>query len=463
MTPSHLVLAALASSAVPGLDPVAVESVAGHAGRQFDVAFVQDTQDRRWVVRAPVGPAASAQMEQTISLLGLLARRLPFAVPAPRGFAPLKDGGRVMVYPYLAGRPIDLAALPTGPGLAAEIGRAVAQLHNTDLGLYEEAGVPAYDPESYRTRRLAELDRAAATGSVPSALLGRWEHALEDLALWRFAPTPTHGALTGRHILASFDDEQDAASGRVRALTSWEHAQVADPADDFAGLVAYASPAALDTVLEAYAHGRAERPDPHLRRRAQLASELAIVGGLLRALTGDQLELAQLHADRLRDLEARVADRFADPLTDDDRPTRAPATRVAGGPTLDALDRDGAEAADPDDEPGYDLEPAEPDTWTRERAVESERWPAGSSGAAEETEVIDLAALPGATATAGPTDEGDLDADPADRDLTHHNLDLGTSGGDPTGATGSGPTDADPTDNDPTEADATAPPPGRPA
>ena len=75
---------------------------------------------------------------------------------------------------------------------------------------------------------------------MPTALLVRWERQLEDVSLWRFAPTPTHGDLTGDQVLAVFDDEDDAATGRIRALTGWEDAKVADPADDFAALVVQA-------------------------------------------------------------------------------------------------------------------------------------------------------------------------------------------------------------------------------
>ena len=170
-----------------------------------------------------------------------------------------------------------------GPGLAAEIGRCIAALHNVDLQLFDEAGLPSYDADTYRTRRLSELDRAAATGHVPTGLLARWEAALEDVSLWRFAPTPTHGDLGGEEILAVFEDDEDASTGRVRAFTGWEDAKVADPADDFATLVTEASPEAVDSVLEAYAHARVDRPDQHLERRARLAGELRLVTALLAA------------------------------------------------------------------------------------------------------------------------------------------------------------------------------------
>jgi aminoglycoside phosphotransferase (APT) family kinase protein len=303
---SPLFLAALASAAVPGLDPASVEAVPGVPDQQYDVAFVQDTQHRRWVVRVPRSQAAAAQMESTFGLLALLARRLPFGVPTPKGFAALKEGGRAAIYPYLPGRPVDFASLPPGPGLTADLGRSIAALHNADHQLFDEAGLPAYDADTYRTRRLSELDRAAGTGHVPTGLLARWERQLEDVALWRFAPTPTHGDLTGDQVLVVFDDDEDASTGRVKAFTGWEDAKVADPADDFAALVTAASPAALDSLLEAYAHARVERPDPHLVERARLSGEMRVLSDLMGAVAAGDRLLVERYAASLRRLEDRL-------------------------------------------------------------------------------------------------------------------------------------------------------------
>ncbi|MBK7271685.1 MAG: hypothetical protein IPI13_00405 [Actinomycetales bacterium] len=68
--------------------------------------------------------------------------------------------------------------------------------------------------------------------------------------------------MTGSQVLAGFDSDEDAATGRVRAVVGWEDAKVADPADDFAAIVTLAGPAAVESVLEAYANSRIERPDP---------------------------------------------------------------------------------------------------------------------------------------------------------------------------------------------------------
>jgi macrolide phosphotransferase len=311
---SPLFLAALASAAVPGLDPASVEGVPSGPGQRYDVAFVEDTMQHRWVVRAPRTAAAGAQMDQTVALLGLLARRLPFSVPMPRGFVALNSGARAAVYPYLPGQPLDFSALPPGGGISADLGRSLAALHNADRRLFDEAGLPTYDADTWRTRRLSDIDRAAETQRVPAPLLARWERALEDVTLWRYAPTPVHGDLTGDHVLVAVED--DGSSGRVMALTGWEDAKVADPAEDFAGLVVQAPPEALDTVMEAYAHARAEGPDPNLLVRARLAAELKRMTDLLAALPGEDAGLVEALSTELEELNRQVVAEAA--AADDD-------------------------------------------------------------------------------------------------------------------------------------------------
>lgn len=305
VTRSAYFLAALASAALPGLDPVSVRAVRGRPGEQFDLAFVEDDKERSWVVQAPRTSVAGAMLEDVAELSTLLGRRLDIAVPMIRGQAVVPEG-RAVVYPRLPGRPLDFAGLPEGLGLAAELGRALAHIHNLEVELFEEAGRPSYDAEATRSRLLTDLDRAAATGHVPTGLLSRWEHALEDVSLWRFLPTPVHGSLVGSNVLASFDDEDDAGAGRVRAVLGWEESHVGDPAEDFADLAACSSAGALESVLDAYGPSRIDRPDPHLLDRARLASELRLVRRLLRALAAEERTVVEQAAQDLRSLEERV-------------------------------------------------------------------------------------------------------------------------------------------------------------
>jgi aminoglycoside phosphotransferase (APT) family kinase protein len=300
-----LALAALASAAVPGLDPVSVADP-DVAGMDFDVAVVTDDRQRRWVVRAPRRAAASAVLDVERALLPLLATRLPVPVPLPAGYADLPGGGRAVVYRYLEGQPLDPATLTPGPGLAAHVGQVLAALHDTPPDLVEDMGLPAYEADEYRQRRLAEVDRAAATGAVPTALLGRWERALEQVAQWRFAATLVHGDLSGEHLLVD--------AGRVSGVVDWDEARVADPADDLAFVTVGAPEQVVDTVLEAYAQARAEPPDRHLLTRAGLAAELALARWLLGGVDADDAGVVDQASAALRDLAARL-----DGGPDDDR------------------------------------------------------------------------------------------------------------------------------------------------
>lgn len=355
-----------------GLDPDSVEGVVTPAVSPFDVAFVQDHEHRRWVVRSPRTPAASAQLEQSAALLALLARRLTMPVPAVRGWAALPEGGRACVTSYLTGRLVDLESIAPGSRLAAGLGRALAQLHNLDTRVYEEAGVPVYDAASYRTRRLAELDRAAATGRVPTGLLARWEGILDDASLWGFAATPTHGAIGPGTVLATPDDGEEPD---VKGLLGWESAQVADPADDLAPLVGELHPEALDTVLEAYAHARVERPDQHLQRRARLVHEMQLVRSMMVAVAAGDDTGAEQRAAELRRLDEQLAAEEAaeqsrlpepkgeDPAADeapDETSDDAPDAKACTTSTQPVATAAAAQAAESDEDQAVEVEPTGP-------------------------------------------------------------------------------------------------------
>jgi macrolide phosphotransferase len=295
---SPLALAALACAAVKGLEPVAAHEHPTH-DRDIDTALVEDRLARRWLVRAPRTTAAGVRIEKESRLLDGLVTALPFAVPEVAGMASLPEGGRVMVQRTLAGVPLPTRALTPGRGLAAALGRALATIHDLPQHLVEEAGMPVYAAEEYRLRRLAEVDRAAATGHVPAALLTRWEKALEEVGAWRFVPCVVHGDLAGENVLI----EHEAVVG----VLEWAQTLVADPADDLAWLASTVDGEALDTVLEAYTQARRSPPDGDLIRRARLVSELAIARWLLHGVTTDDESVIKDAVGMLADLEADVA------------------------------------------------------------------------------------------------------------------------------------------------------------
>jgi aminoglycoside phosphotransferase (APT) family kinase protein len=300
VSPSPLALAALATVAVPGIEIYDVLRSA-NADADFDVVTVVDPTGRRWTVRAPRRPAAGAALEAELGLLASLGKAcdagdLGFDVPRPAGTAPLKEGGRAVVYEEIPGKKMSLAAVDPGGDLAVAIGRAIAEIHELPIAIVEDAGLPCYAPEAYRQRRLAELDAAAQTGKVPPSLTERWEERLENVAWWRFEPTVVHGSL-GEHQWVVTD-------GTVSGIVGWADARVADPADDLAWLVAAAPSDLLQSILEAYTLERRELRDPHLMDRANLASEFALARWLMHGVR-------TTNADIVRDAEGMLADLVA--------------------------------------------------------------------------------------------------------------------------------------------------------
>lgn len=296
---SPLALAALATVAVPEIDIYDVLR-SPNADADFDVVTVVDPTGKRWTVRAPRRPAAGAALEAELGLLAFLAEAcdagdLSFDVPRPVGTAPLKEGGRAVVYEEIRGKRLNLAALEPGQALSSALGRAVAQVHELPVSVIEDAGLPSYTPETYRQRRLAELDAAAQTGKIPPRLSGRWEERLENLSWWRFEPTVVHGGLAEHQLIVT--------DGAVTGVIGWADARVADPADDLAWLIVAAPPDVFETVLGAYLSGRKELLDPHLTDRASLASEFALARWLMHGVRTDSSDIVRDAEGMLSDLE----------------------------------------------------------------------------------------------------------------------------------------------------------------
>ncbi|MGL5856874.1 MAG: phosphotransferase [Angustibacter sp.] len=298
---SPLQLAALATAAVPGLTPITVHPPS-QPGTTYDVAMLTDDDQRRWVVRAPRRAVAAAGLDVEARLLPRIARHLPMPVPCPAGPPTTPSGDPCLVHPWLPGRALDVAALAAGSPLAIQVGRALAAIHEVDLRSVEGVGLAVYPAPQYRERRQSELDRAARSGQVPPSLLERWGRELDDQTGWQFAATLVHGDLSAEHVLVA----EEALSG----IIDWGAAMVADPADDLAWLTAHATPAALDTVFEAYAMARRQAPDPGLLRRARLVAELSPVRRLLHGVAAGDAAVVDHAEQALRDL-ADAADHDA--------------------------------------------------------------------------------------------------------------------------------------------------------
>lgn len=313
-------LAAVATAAVPGLTPTAVSSAADDPA-DFDSALLLDSEGKRWRVRSPRHAEASARLETEFLVLRAFApairAELPFLMPTVAGSVRLGSLS-TFVYSHLGGSTRSVEELTAGPeALAREIGTALAAIHDLPHSLVSNADLPSYTPNEFRQRRLNELDQAATTGKIPASLLRRWEHALEDVSLWRFNPSVVHGDLHEDNLLVE--------GSRVTAVTGWTDLRIGDPADDFAWLVASNEQDFVDAVLASYTASRRDAPDQHLLRRAALSAEFALAQYLVKGIAaGDSGMVAE--AERmLETLAADVEEHGGQAISVEPLPGQAPA------------------------------------------------------------------------------------------------------------------------------------------
>ncbi|WP_425481882.1 phosphotransferase [Arthrobacter yangruifuii] len=317
-------LAAMASAAVPGLSPTGVAGSPDDAA-DFDAALLIDDAGRRWRVRSPKHLEASMRLETELLVLRTFVpavrAELPFALPYVAGT--VRQGDLcTFVYSHLPGtiRSID-SLVTSGRSVAADIGRAMAAIHAIPRELVTSADLPSYTANEFRQRRLNELDQAATTGKIPSILLRRWEHALEDVSLWRFKPTVVHGDLHEDNILLSGE--------RVSAVTGWTDLRVGDPADDFAWLVAANDPRLTENVHAAYLASSKDPEDPHLIRRAALSAEFALAQWLVRGVAAENSVMVDEAVEMLGTLEEDVrAQEASDRRADEARAAEARASEA---------------------------------------------------------------------------------------------------------------------------------------
>ncbi len=279
MARSHLTLAALATSAVPGLD-VARARLHGSSARTpgahgaFDSALIVDRDGRELIIRVPASQAA--ETEQSADLVALRAlttgtrSRLPFDVPEFVGQAPL-SGTRAVVYELLPGDSFDADALTGHAGVSGSIGRAIAAIHSLPTAFVGTAGLPQQSAEECRTSTIDLIGRAAATGYLPAAILRRWELATDDDSLWQFTPCVVHGSMSADSFLIS----EDSVSG----VLGWSALSVGDPARDLNWLLASRG-AAGETAVASYSAAR-QGNDPRITQRAMLYAELELARWLL--------------------------------------------------------------------------------------------------------------------------------------------------------------------------------------
>lgn len=327
MAKSPLILAALAKDAVRHLDFVQVKSLNAGADGAFDTALLTATTGEHYVVRIANTQSAGAEQEvelQALRALGAEGRAsLPFKITTLLGETKDDKGARALIFDFVYGSPTDVGSIAGDSELARNIGLAIAAIHKLPLAVVENAHLPEFQPEDVLRARIAELDRFAATGKVPSALLSRWESVLEDSTLFRFQPTVVHGSLNGDTVL-------EDAGREVAGVLAWSSLKISDPAEDLSWIMGSENDPFADAVLAAYS---ANRPgvDPSIRQRAIMYSEFERARWLMHGVNkGDQSiidDAVEMLNTLAGDVEAGVIGRL----------TAAPIAAMVAAPVIEEI------------------------------------------------------------------------------------------------------------------------------
>ena len=311
MARHHFTLAALATSAVPGLELAAAQPFSGGGTGAFDAALLTSATGDHLVVRVPLGPTAARTAAAEARALAALTpgtrHRLPFEAPALRGMLPGANGlPAAFVTTYVPGQRVRPANVRPGGSFAASLGAAIAAVHGLPTAVVLDAGLPVASAAEARAAVGTLVDRAEATARVPALLLDRWRSALGDAALWRFQPTVTHGALAAEALLST---SRGTPSEALAGVLHWADLAVGDPARDLAWALSLGD--AAETVLAGYAAGRRGRVDTDLHRRALLHAELEVVRWLLHGVDERRQDVVADADGLLRNLLHAVEQRTA--------------------------------------------------------------------------------------------------------------------------------------------------------
>ncbi len=307
MARSHLTLAALASSVIPGFDPSGSQSLSTGTQGEFDTALVRDAAGAQYVVRVATSEATANDLtNQTVALTAMtqgVRSRLGFVVPTVMGLAPLRDALGV-VFDFLPGRIISLADFDQNLTLSVLVGRATASIHQLPTGFVAEAGLPSFSAAETQRQSADMIARGRATGLLPATLVARWDEAIAEASLWQFEPTVIHGSLgVDRFVIG-----EDSVTG----VLGWGSMRVGDPAWDMHWLISLDSESQSE-AFGAYTSVRLSSVDPNIRQRAILYSELELMRWLMHGV--------DLQRQDIIDDAVALLDRLVDTVRDEETNT----------------------------------------------------------------------------------------------------------------------------------------------
>lgn len=282
MASTPFTLAALATLAVPGL---VVHSAREHSFGDADelIAAVLTTDLGELIVRVPRDATAEQILGGELLSLNALtdgARSvLPFEVPRVLGQTQAGQT-RAAVFTFLSGSKMKSGKIASDALVLASVAATLRSIHTLPQALVHDAGLPIWSATESRENAARVVQRANATRLLPASVEHRWNEVLEDVSLWEFEPTVTHGNLSVDQLLVHNE--------HVTGVLGWSTLAVDDPARDFAWLVASGEDT-FEAVVSLYRQSRDISDLNAFRARAHFLHELELAKWLLHGVdTHDQ-------------------------------------------------------------------------------------------------------------------------------------------------------------------------------
>ncbi len=305
MVSTPLTLAALATSAVSGLNVRSVRMHSANGEGDFTSAVVT-ADDGEFIIQIPQN--AAAESRQSGEMLGVSAFAegarswLPFALPQTIGVTRAGET-RAVVSTFLPGGRVSADAIESEALLLQPIAEMIAAIHQLPDSLVQQAGLPVRTSAQVREQLERLVARAAETRMLPETVHARWTTMLGTASLWDFAPVVIHGSLDADDLLVVDDT--------ITGVLGWSELSTGDPAVDLAWLLE-AGPEVFDAVLARYAVERGLRSTRDLRARSILHSELGVARWLLhgvethdQSVIDDAISMLDRLVDRVRHLGAQ--------------------------------------------------------------------------------------------------------------------------------------------------------------
>lgn len=271
MKANPLTLAALATSAVPGL------TVSGFGTNNSDTSderdAVLDTNHGLVSIRLPLNDSAavrhSAELLALTSLTESVRSTLSFEIPNVLGVIGYK-GTRAVVATRMIGDPLSAFGSDAVDQWGKEIVDVLVGIQEIPLSALRDSGHQVMSTDHIRAQALKTLNRAAETGLLPENIHERWKHILFEDSFWDFRPTTIHGDLDEDKIIVNPDGSY--------GIIGWNALQVADPAMDFSWISPYPN---SEELFDHYAKQVTASDITSFVLRAQFWSEFSLAKYLL--------------------------------------------------------------------------------------------------------------------------------------------------------------------------------------